>query len=504
MTYYHDLKPVNLRQATIVLLIASGLLLIAIMSVNPTVAILTQFRNLPPSLFVVLLLTGSISLIVILLLMFSKPQLISPILALVLPFEVIPILNTYGFRDLDLITPILLLAILALLMRVPFTKLKLYRTQLEVPVALFLVSAFTAAILSYRPAITMFSYVKYSKVFFLMFLLFALLRKASEKDIARTLVAYVTGATIVGVYSIIAYVAVLLYQVSTYMVLLSPVGTPRIRGTLRDANIAAAYYIPVTLLCLYWLLRKRSGWAWYLTLAAFLISLTNLVLTVSRSGILGFAIAGLVWFALIYRVVLKKFSRIISLAMIVLLFVVALIAFEGPRNQIFARSSEIIDRLTGSSWDTAASNVMHTKMAEWAIEAFKANPWGVGRWNLPYLIGLDRLSIFGYTTIEQVLAEGPPVHSSWLEILVSEGVGGIIAFIWIIVIVFRSGWFALRKRTFPWNGESAVLTASFCGILISMIFYTYDWMYFVWFLIGLQQVFYFRSKDLELTGIEAQ
>ena len=427
---------------------------------------------------------------------YAQPWRAAVAIALVLPFESIPFLSGIGPDDLDLITPIILLGLVATTARLLLGKFTIYRTGLELPIVLFLLSALLAAGLSFRPLFTVFTYIKYAKVFVLLFLFYAVLRRAEDRHIRLTLLAYLASASLVFIFSIIMYVARLLFGFTSTFVTISLAGTLRLMATLKDPNIAAAYLVPVVLLALYWTLQSRVGHRRLLFATIFVFLSSSLILTVSRSGALAMVIALLFWLIWERRFLIRKRSVVISLALLFVLILVVALSFQGIRDRTFAQISSIFDRLTGSSFDAQASDVMHNLMGEWALDMFKQKPWGVGRWNLAYEIGLDRLRMFRYSSIEQILAEGPPVHNSWLEILSSEGVGGLVAFVWIVGIVLRGDLRTFRfKNDVPWLGELKALSAGFLGILVSMFFYTYDWMYFPWFLIALQMILSVRARE---------
>jgi len=427
---------------------------------------------------------------------YAQPWRAAVAIALVLPFESIPFLSGIGPDDLDLITPIILLVLVATTARLLLGKFTIYRTGLELPIVLFLISALLAAGLSFRPLFTVFTYIKFAKVFVLLFLFYAVLRKAEDRHIRLTLLAYLASASFVFIFSIIMYVVRMLFGFNSTFVTISLAGTLRLMATLKDPNIAAAYLVPLVLLALYWTLQSRVGHRRLLFATIFVFLVSSLVLTASRSGVLAMVIALLFWLIWERRFLIRKRSVVISLAFLFVLFIVVALTVPGIRDRTFTQVSSILDRLTGSSFDAKASNDMHSLMGEWAFDMFKQKPWGVGRWNLAYEIGLDRLRMFRYSSIEQILAEGPPVHNSWLEILSSEGIGGLVAFVWIIGIVLREDLRTYRfKNDVPWLGELKALSAGFIGILVSMFFYTYDWMYFPWFLIALQLILSVRIRE---------
>jgi O-antigen ligase len=427
---------------------------------------------------------------------YAQPWRAAVAIALVLPFESIPFLGGIGPDDLDLITPVILLVLVATTARILLGKFAFYRTGLELPIALFLLSALFAAGLSFRPLFTVFTYIKYAKVFVLLFVFYAVLRKAEERQIRLTLLAYLASASFVFIFSIIMYVARLLLGFTSTFVTISPAGTLRLMATLKDPNIAAAYLVPAVLLALYWTLQSRVGHRRMLFATIFVFLGSSLVLTASRSGVLAMVFALLFWLFWEKRFLVRKRSVVIALVFLFVLFIVVALVIPGIRDRTFTQVSSIFDRLSGSSFDARASNDMHSLMGEWAFDMFKQQPWGVGRWNLAYEIGLDRLRMFRYSSIEQILAEGPPVHNSWLEILSSEGLGGLVAFIWIIGIVLREDLRTFKiKNDVPFLGELKALAAGFIGILVSMFFYTYDWMYFPWFLIALQLILSLRTRE---------
>ncbi|MFC1997597.1 O-antigen ligase family protein [Chloroflexota bacterium] len=456
-------------------------------------ALSSIISSLSPKLIGIILfaLAGSI---VIIAWMTQKLSRIPIALALVIPFEKVSFGQSIGYEDLDLITPVLLLALAAILLYIFRTgKLQLLRTGLEIPILLFLFSGCLAAILSFRPVFSLFRYIQYAKVFVLFFVLFYLLRYSKYHTIKFTLYGYLGSTTVMVVYSIIMYGAFYVFGLESMTVHIHLNSFLRLFGTLRDPNIAAAYLVTPLFLALYWSFLKRNKIFWLSLAGIFAIAI---MLTFSRSGFLALFVGGLVWIWFNRRFLLHRHNRVILWIIIISLIIFLIFVFEAPRSYISSNLVLFFNRLISSSHEAKASNDMHEKMVIWAFESFLEKPWGTGRWNLAYYIGIENLRIWGYQTINDLITSGPPVHNSWLEILASEGIGGFIAFSAIIFITLRRGFSSINiHRDFPGKGELKSLTAGFVGLLVSMIFYTYDWMYFVWFIIAMISVLSLRARD---------
>jgi hypothetical protein len=412
-----------------------------------------------------------------------RPSRIPIILAIVLPFEEVPFGQQIGYADLDLITPILAVCIIALAPHVLNGTIKLRKCRLETPLLMFVSAAVVASVLSFRPLATTMHYIQYAKVFVFVYVLSWTLSESSSHSIRAMFTGYLTASLIVFLYSTIRY---LLWepQSSPSITVSYGKGLLRLFATLKDPNIAAAYVIPPFILSCYRTLSARSVSRICINLAPAVVFAVAIVLTQSRSGFGALAVSATVWLVSSRRQAIRRAGRIaLIIGMVLLGLVVFVLAFGDAASAMGAKVDSLVARLSGNSWETQASNVMHEKMVIWALDVFRTKPWGVGRWNIPFHIGLPRLSTLGYRTVDQIVTSGPPVHNSWIEILASEGIVGFTAFTWIVIATLRRAYMA-RKAAVQWHGEVYALGCGLLGIVLSMMFYTYDWMYFPWFIIA--------------------
>ena len=421
---------------------------------------------------------------------FSQVSSVLLLVALFLPVEMIPGMSEiYG--DLDMTTPLLLIALLYIgISALKTNRILVRRTPIDFAIVMFIVAQLTVLIVSPWRLETLASYIKYSKVFVLFYLLVTYFQ--SRRVIVMAIRVHISSAVLVALYGLVAFVLYVVTGQPIWGLGVSWGYLPRIYGTMRDQNIFAAYMIAPLLLLVSAFLLSRSKLTKFGVIGAVGIILLAVLLSWSRSGFLGLGVAGLTYLLLNRQYVGRISLRLLPVGIGVLL-VIGIAA-----NTMGYSPALLLDRFSGNAYGTDQSDQLHYYVAKLGWEVFRENPLGVGRWNLlryvgtvsgetkSYFMGSHRMNEVGEVA---GVYQAWPLHSSWLEVLVSEGIIGFTAFLLIVVTTIRYGVLAAR-----WTSDFALqlllksYVAGFVGVLASAVFYTFDWMYFFWFNIGMIMV----------------
>lgn len=253
-----------------------------------------------------------------------------------------------------------------------------------------------------------------------------------------------------------------------------PNNVPRFGSVFWDINHYGAFIVINIWLVAY---RCYVNWknkkAFSLYTFLLLISLCALVLTSSRSSMLGL-LSGLIVFKLIYisyfRDRLKKLTfKVASTALVFLpflIYIVSSILGTFVRNFFFYRIHSFFT---------------HFILLRIGFDLFKQNPiLGIGANNFSYA-----LKNSPYYSEFALLDPGAldykiPVHSVWMHFLAE---GGIFTFATFCIVVLFTIYLLYKKVSKEKDILSLFLLSSFIAILVSGIFYSYNlefyWVYFV-------------------------
>lgn len=434
-----------------------------------------------------LVLVVCITILGVFTLWFNQISKILLLVAFFLPVEMVPFVED-SYKDLDLTTPLLLVALLYLLIAsLIVMRVRIHPTPIDTFILLFILTQLFISISSPWFIDTLFRYLKYDKVFILYYLFINYLD--TEKKITTTLQLYTSSAIVIACYGVIAFVIFVTTGRQIWGLDVSWGYLPRIAVTLRDQNIFAAYMITPLLL-----VTSAFLFARYRYIKILLISIVGTIslavlFTWSRSGFLGLGVAGLVYLYLSRRYFVTIVHKFIPL-LIGLLLLLTLTSFFTEYSPKL-----LVERFTGKAYGTDQSDELHYYIAKLGWEVFQKHPLGVGRSNiLRYISDTAPETQFYFMRIQGMNAvgeidgvyQGWPMHSTWLEILVAEGIGGFILCLLIVLRTILSGIRALKRiRDLRLRFILLSFISGFIGILASAIFYTFDWMYFFWFSISM-------------------
>lgn len=211
----------------------------------------------------------------------------------------------------------------------------------------------------------------------------------------------------------------------------------RAGGLAVNSNSFAALLIciiPFLLLCAVTYGKK-------LYLVCCLIAMTSLILTMSRSGLLGIIASFVIAVALTYRIILKRFKLVTALLISMILILIEL--FWGHLHLFFWRGSS-----------TMLDSPVRLDLNAFSFETFLRYPLG---------IGYNSASTIIFKAGTAALDAGRDLHNAWLNILVEQGVTGLIFAIAFSCFVIRVT--AIRDDIF-----SKGLCCSYIGLCVQGFF----------------------------------
>lgn len=250
----------------------------------------------------------------------------------------------------------------------------------------------------------------------------------------------------------------------------------RVPATFYDANHLPPLLIsaiPLTL-SLSWTQKSRLKSLLFLILSGLMSFLV--FSTFSRSGILGLGVAFFFFVTYLFRF---RYWRKISLIGSVFLALLVIVILSSRTNlSLVKRAASVINPLERS---TSAHGLLLS--GEWYL--FTKHPiFGVGYGSFDEYF---RASPIGeaHAKIDPAVGIRLPTHSIWLEALCETGLLGFIPYALLIAFLVHFLAQATEKATSKKEKlATSSLAASAVGILIGGIFYSYNLLYFWFFLFG--------------------
>jgi len=215
-------------------------------------------------------------------------------------------------------------------------------------------------------------------------------------------------------------------------------GRARIFGTIGNAALFAGYQIVTMFLALTLFFRRQnSAGEKYFFAAAAGINFIAVMMTVVRGSVLGVGV-GLLVFTLLYA---RKFNSAYArraLAGLVLFVVVFFIFAYAAKNSDFVRGSGTLTRLTDFSLQ---SFTVQTRFWAWkaGIDGWNDSVktiilgWGPENFNVPFSIHFNP-KFYAGPGAETLFDRG---HNMFVEVLVTMGVVGLIAYVSIFFLAFK-------------------------------------------------------------------
>jgi O-antigen ligase len=222
------------------------------------------------------------------------------------------------------------------------------------------------------------------------------------------------------------------------------VGTSRLSGTIGSPNSAASYLSVLMTLAVSIMLAKVRPLDKYLAIAGVALGIVPLICTASRGGWLTLAIACAV------VCVMNRKALWCRPALVVLLIVTL---------SVVPMADTIKERLYGDDHGSAASRLFLNDIAALMIRDHPI--LGVGANN--FFLGMEPYVTRGY--LSEFLFT---VHNKYLLVWSETGIGGLIAFVWLLVTILRMGLSYWRARIPALSPIALGITAGVIGLMVHM------------------------------------
>lgn len=220
-------------------------------------------------------------------------------------------------------------------------------------------------------------------------------------------------------------------------------GRERIFGTIGNAALFAGYEIVNVFLALTLFFRpgNSSGQRWFYGVAAVIDGLA-VIMTVVRGSLLGLG-TGLFVFAVLYYLRYRSLlAKRVVLAMVLAAGIFFLVLITPVKDASFIKSSPFWSRLTDTSFESYTAK---TRFWAWraGLQGWNDNiktilvGWGPESFNIPFSQHFDPRFFRGpgsETFFDRA-------HNMFMEVLVTMGLVGLGAYLWI----FQSAWSSLRR-----------------------------------------------------------
>lgn len=258
----------------------------------------------------------------------------------------------------------------------------------------------------------------------------------------------------------------------------------RIPATFYDANHLPVYLLTaLPVLFVFFFAAKREATRFLLAALLGIFSLVFLF-SFSRSGFLATATA-FIWLTLFF--LRRRYWQ-----KLLILFYVFLLG-SGIIYLTAQTQFSLLTRLTSPFNLSDRSTVSHGLLIYGSFELLKKSPlFGLGYGSFSEHF---RASPVGrqHAFFDETAAAANvrlPAHSLWLEVLVETGILGASLYLWFVLVVIETAGRALKSLQDKWASlYQAALLASFVGILVGGLFYSYN-LEFFWFFVFL---LYFQS-----------
>lgn len=293
----------------------------------------------------------------------------------------------------------------------------LTKSSIDMPIILFGIIIIISTITSISPTGSFRDLVIHLSGLGFLFVMVNSIRDVEDFNVIVTMLVF--SATLVALYGLYQYVVGVEIEAAWVDVENNPDVKTRIYSVFGNPNILAEYLIltiPMSV-ALFWQSKKLHKKI--LFLGTTLIMTLALVLTLSRGGWIGFAVAALIFIVLVEKRILLSLIPL-SVAAVYLL----------PQS--------IINRILSIGNLADSSNAYRIKIWDITLEIIKDN-WisGVGFGHLPFK-----------QTFETYIRTMPTyhAHNTYLQTAAEIGVPGLIAFLFFLFILFKYGVHKLIKK----------------------------------------------------------
>ena len=263
----------------------------------------------------------------------------------------------------------------------------------------------------------------------LYLIIFALLSRLLRSPRIRSwlIAVYLHAALVVSAYGIRQW----FFKVEALATWTDPTSSTanvtRVYSYLGNPNLLAGYLVPAVAFSLAAFFVWRGWGPKLLALTMFLLNSGCLVLTYSRGGWIGFAVALLamilllvLWFSVDFPPVWRRWGLPATLGGLAAILVVAVVLVEPVRDRIFSMFAGRED----------SSNNFRINVWESVRQMIRAHPiLGIGPGNVAF----NQV----YPLFMKPKFSALSAYSIWLEVAVETGLIGFSCFIWLLVVTFN-------------------------------------------------------------------
>jgi O-Antigen ligase len=316
--------------------------------------------------------------------------------------------------------------------------------------------AFASSLWAFDSGVAVSIAVRLGQGFLLVFIVYSALRQV--RDVRLLLGAYVLGALLAVVVG------------------LATGGTDsgRLAGGVGNPNQLAAVLVPAVMICSFALLAERRPLMRWAIAVTGLVLLLGLLLTGSRGGLIGMAIA------LTAAIMLAGPGRvaIIAATLVMLGAGVAYYAAVASPGQVQRTLSARAEGGTG-------------REDIWAVawEAVRDRPLvGSGAGNFTLVAPSYAVGDLNISRVDLVVDKPKVVHNTYLEVLTELGIVGAALFVFLLLGAVAATFSAVRRaRAQPWAVQLLVrgFTVGLIGILIVYFFGSREYEKQLWLLLGI-------------------
>ncbi len=423
-----------------------------------------------------LVLFGGIVFLIFSWFIFKEPSLGLILMAFFLPFERIG-----GYRGLGINIRISQIIFLITLLAWLLKNILIKKEKIKWPFpntlfSLFLGVNFLSLINSgdLKRSTLVFSFLLFS--FALYFLIINLIKK---EVLSKILSSIFLSASFVSLFGFFQFFGDILGLPDSITFLLpryskEVLGFPRVQSTALEPLYFANYLLIPLTLALVLLLSKNLKFKYSFLFSTVFLTLSSLILTFSKGGIIAFLIITIFLLFFYFRSFFTR-KNFYFICLICCLIFLTLIVFASTAG-IFSNFEKIYSRTIKII--TGATLIERAKAYEIAFEGFFQSP----------LIGIG-LGTFGpyFTSWGPIPEKGwPIVNNEYLEILCETGILGLILFLSFIGSVLIRSFLAFKicKEEFL-KTVLLGLTLAFIGILVQYFTFSTLYIFHIWFLIGL-------------------
>ncbi|MDO8496753.1 MAG: tetratricopeptide repeat protein [bacterium] len=252
-------------------------------------------------------------------------------------------------------------------------------------------------------------------------------------------------------------------------------GRGRIFGTIGNAALFAGYELIVSFLALTLFFSKDriSGWIRIFYATVFLTASTAILMTATRGAILGLVVGVFIFFTL-YTLLNKSRKLRIAFVWVIIFIIASVFISQVFKDSEFIKGSRYLVRVTDLS---LSSYTVQTRFWAWeaGLKGWRENPktilfgWGPENFNIPFSKNFNPNFYVGPGS--ETLFDR--AHNMFVEILVTMGVVGFVAYVAIFYFLLRSLWRLFRNKLKENLKDEAIYYAGLFSLIVAYVIHNF-------------------------------